>query len=131
MRNFGSAPLKFHDESGIATRLSRISFVFATSKFSLTLRSLTQLQAPTPGAMLQNWVETPVDGLIATVKPTPPVALTPNQFGTPLPKSKFCVSAQTNCPVAFACARYPAAKLKSPCARLEYPPGTVECCPGT
>jgi hypothetical protein len=60
---------------------------------------------------LQYWVTAPVDELMATVSPMPPVARTPKKLFTDGWKSKFWESAQMKDPVVVAFARRPAAKL--------------------
>src|SRR5260370_11334017 len=110
----GSAPLKFHEKRGIATRRCRMSLPSAGTKFSFASRSLVHDQLAIGGNRLQNWVTAPVVGLMAIVSPTPPVALTPKKLGTDGPKSKSWESAQMNDPNVVALARRPAAKEFAP-----------------
>src|SRR5689334_15147767 len=110
-RTAGSAPLKFHVDSGIATSCSSTFFESTATKFSFAFRSLVHCQLTTPGSRLQYWLTAPLAGLMATVKPTPPVARAPKKLLTEGWKSKFCESAQMNDPTVVAFARRPAAKL--------------------
>src|SRR5260370_15660109 len=100
----GSAPLKFHEKRGIATRRCRMSLPSAGTKFSFASLSLVHDQLAIGGNRLQNWVTAPVVGLMAMVRPTPPVALTPKKLLTDGAKSKFRESAHIKLPVVVALA---------------------------
>src|SRR4051794_23684115 len=124
-RRVGSAPLKFHEYSGMALSRCRMSPPSASTKFSFTLRSLVHCQPDIPGIKLQNCVGPPVVASIAYTMLIAPVARTAKRFELPARlNSKFSGDDQTKLPFP-ALDLYPAAKLYTPPAVLRKPPGTV------
>src|SRR5439155_22862278 len=106
---------------GIAGSRSRILLPSTAMMFVLAARSDNDDQAPETGESL-----TPCVKFELEKKRTPPEARTVNWLLVVDSTSASVESLQTNEPACAACARFPAAKEKSPSAALSFPPGMVE-----
>src|SRR5262245_50413034 len=107
----------------MGSRASRASTsgAFTSEKPSLSRRSLEKLQLALPGVHETVWLPPP----LPLVKRAPPRQRKLTWLPVVEAKLGPCESAQTKEPSWSAWAKYPAARLCSPCARLDSPPGTA------